>query len=189
MNKERSSLEFKESKAYVKRKSAKEGTNGSVGASDQAVLDHRPNLVAAALIVRRVNVDADSSLAGDGPILQVWVECGRRPGRDVEEDDVVLIVRHHSVVQHVTLLALERLGSDWVASARQAIRMLGALVHVPGSRNRASLFVKPRHEMGKGRRSVILAAGHCIALNVALGVVVANVIQVLRTCKQTRIGE
>jgi len=64
-----------------------------------------------------------------------------------------------------------------VASARQAMRVLGALVHVPGSRNRASLFVKPRHEMGKGRRSVILSAGYGVPLNVALGIVVANAVQ------------
>lgn len=64
-----------------------------------------------------------------------------------------------------------------MASARQAMRVLGALVHVPGSRNRASLFVKPRHEMGKGRRSVILAAGYGVPLNVALGIVVADVVQ------------
>ena len=58
--------------------------------------------------------------------------------------------------------------------------MATASLHVARPRDRRALVVKAGRKVRDGRLAVVLAARDGVALDVALGVVVANVVQVRR---------
>ena len=69
---------------------------------------------------------------------------------------------------------LSHLPRKRVARADAAVRVLGARNHVAAARDGHAFVVKPGDPIGRWRVAVFFAAGDCVALDVALGVVVRN---------------